>query len=142
MLFEWYFPDNIKMLGKALKIWYHDPDVTTPILKCMSILLKNKRLQMLLGMVELLQNRSQRLQFEVSSPNGVLLFREASAMLVTYGEAILGMGEIPSALVYSHKLKGVCLCFKLLRSALSSNMVNFGVFKLYNDNALESAFEV
>ena len=34
MLFEWYFPDNIKLLGKALKIWYHDPDVTTPILKC------------------------------------------------------------------------------------------------------------
>ena len=93
-------------------------------------------------MVELLQNRSQRLQFEVSSPNGVLLFREASSMLVTYGEAILGMGEIPAALVYSHKLKGVCLCFKLLRSALSSNMVNFGIFKLYNDNALESAFEV
>ena len=50
-------------------------------------------------MVELLQNRSQRLQFEVSSPNGVLLFREASSMLVTYGEAILGMGEIPAALV-------------------------------------------
>jgi len=93
-------------------------------------------------MVELLQNRSQRLQFEVSSPNGVLLFREASNMLVTYGESILAMGDIPSALVYSHKLKGVCLCFKLLRSALSSNMVNFGVFKLYNDNALESAFEV
>jgi len=34
MLFEWYYPDNIKTLGKALKIWAHDPDVTTPILKC------------------------------------------------------------------------------------------------------------
>ena len=34
MLFEWYYPDNIKILGKALKIWAHDPDVTTPILKC------------------------------------------------------------------------------------------------------------
>lgn len=34
MLFEWYFPANIQILGKALKIWYHDPDVTTPILKC------------------------------------------------------------------------------------------------------------
>jgi hypothetical protein len=94
------------------------------------------------GMVELLQNRSQRLQFEVSSPNGVLLFREASNMLVTYGQAILGIGDIPDSLMYSHKLKGVCLCFKLLRSALSSNMVNFGIFKLYNDNALENAFEV
>jgi len=126
MLFEWYFPANIQILGKALKIWYYDPDVTTPILKCM---------------VELLQNRSQRLQFEVSSPNGVLLFREASNMLVTYGQAILGIGDIPDSLMYSHKLKGVCLCFKLLRSALSSNMVNFGIFKLYNDNALENAFE-
>ena len=93
-------------------------------------------------MVELLQNRSQRLQFEVSSPNGVLLFREASNMLVTYGQAILGIGDIPDSLMYRHKLKGVCLCFKLLKSALSSNMVNFGIFKLYNDNALENAFEV
>ena len=42
-----------------------------------------------LGMIELLQNRSQRLQFEVSSPNGILLFREASSMLVTYGQSIL-----------------------------------------------------
>ena len=40
-------------------------------------------------MIELLQNRSQRLQFEVSSPNGILLFREASSMLVTYGQSIL-----------------------------------------------------
>ena len=34
MLFEWYYPDNIKVLGKALKIWGHDPDVSTPVLKC------------------------------------------------------------------------------------------------------------
>ena len=50
--------------------------------------------------------------------------------------------NIPQNLVYSHKLKGVGLCFKLLRSALCSNMANFGVFKLYNDKALENAFEV
>lgn len=30
--------------------------------------------------------RSQRLNFEVSSPNGILLFREASKMICTYGE--------------------------------------------------------
>lgn len=34
MLFEWYYPDNIKVLGTALKIWGHDPDVSTPIIKC------------------------------------------------------------------------------------------------------------
>ncbi len=29
--------------------------------------------------------RSQRLQFDVSSPNGILLFRETSKMITTYG---------------------------------------------------------
>ena len=118
-------------------------------------------------MIELLQNRSQRLQFEVSSPNGILLFREASSMLVTYGQSILEITKnnilsqarfftvllrrFPFGwndkkpcknMIYSHKLKGIGLCFKLLRSALCSNMANFGVFKLYNDKSLENAFEV
>ena len=33
--------------------------------------------------------RSQRLQFDVSSPNGILLFREISKMIVCYGESRL-----------------------------------------------------
>lgn len=32
-----------------------------------------------------LLNRSQRLLFDVSSPNGILLFRETSKMITTYG---------------------------------------------------------
>lgn len=32
--------------------------------------------------------RSQRLQFDVSSPNGVLLFREISKLLVAYGKTL------------------------------------------------------
>ena len=48
-----------------------DPQVTTPVLKLFA---------------ELVQNRSQRLQFDVSSPNGILLFREASKIICTYGK--------------------------------------------------------
>jgi len=36
-------------------------------------------------MAELVQNRSQRLHFDVSSPNGILLFRVTSQMIVAYG---------------------------------------------------------
>lgn len=36
-------------------------------------------------MAELVQNRSQRLHFDVSSPNGILLFRVTSEMIVAYG---------------------------------------------------------
>ena len=52
-------------------MWFHDPAVTTPVLKLFS---------------ELVTNRSQRLQFDVSSPNGILLFREASKVIVAYGK--------------------------------------------------------
>ena len=57
-------------LIRAIELWYHDPNLTTPVLKLMT---------------EIVQNRSQRLQFEISSPNGVLLFREVSKMICTYG---------------------------------------------------------
>ena len=50
--------------------------MTTPVLKLFA---------------ELVQNRSQRLQFDVSSPNGILLFREASKIICTYGSRILNV---------------------------------------------------
>lgn len=56
-----------------MELWPHDPQVTTPILKLFA---------------ELVQNRSQRLQFDISSPNGILLFREASKVICTYGMCI------------------------------------------------------
>lgn len=59
------------MLIRAVELWAHDPQVTTPILKLFA---------------ELVQNRSQRLQFDISSPNGILLFREASKVICAYGK--------------------------------------------------------
>lgn len=37
-------------------------------------------------------------------------------------------------------LKGVSVCFSMLKAALCGNYVNFGVFRLYGDNALDKAF--
>ena len=71
MLFDWIYPAYTPVLQRAVEIWYQDPQVTTPVLKLFA---------------ELVQNRSQRLQFDVSSPNGILLFREASKIICTYGK--------------------------------------------------------
>ena len=38
---------------------------------------------------ELVYNKAQRLTFDSSSPNGILLFRDASSILVSYGSRIL-----------------------------------------------------
>ena len=36
------------------------------------------------------------------------------------------------------KLKGISVCFSMLKAALCGNYVNFGVFHLYGDTALDN----
>jgi exportin-7 len=44
--------------------------------------------------------------------------------------------------IYLEKYKGIRLMLNVLTNALSGNYVNFGVFKLYNDPALQNALDV
>ncbi|XP_055588183.1 exportin-7 isoform X1 [Uranotaenia lowii] len=126
MLFDWIYPDYSPILIKAVELWAHDPTVTTPVLKLFT---------------ELVYNRSQRLQFDVSSPNGILLFRETSKLICCYGERILSL-EVPKEQIYPMKLKGYAVCFQMLKAILGGNYVNFGVFKLYGDDALENVLNM
>ena len=87
---------------------------------------------------ELVQNRSQRLQFDSTSPSGVLLFREASKVLCSYGSRILNV-DVPKDQIYTAKFKGIAVCFSLLKAALCGGYVSFGVFRLYGDSALDDA---
>lgn len=121
------YPRYTPIIHRAIDLWFHDPQVTTPVLKIVA---------------ELVQNRSQRLQFDVCSPNGVLLFRETSKMIVNYGSRILTLGDTPKDQVYQMKLKGVSICFSMLKSALCGGYVNFGVFRLYCDSALDDALNI
>ena len=123
MFFDWIYPAYTPILHRAVEIWYSDPQVTTPILKLFA---------------ELVQNRSQRLQFDVSSPNGILLFREASKIICAYGSRILGV-TVAKDQMYALKLKGISVCFSMLKAALCGSYVNFGVFRLYGDETLDNA---
>ncbi|XP_059618204.1 ran-binding protein 16 isoform X2 [Phlebotomus argentipes] len=122
MFFEWIYPDYTPILIRAIELWGHDPTVTTPILKLFA---------------EFVHNRSQRLHFDVSSPNGVLLFREASKVICTYGSRVLTL-EVHKNQEYQMRLKGMSVCFLMLKSILCGNYVNFGIFKLYGDDTLDN----
>ncbi|XP_077782607.1 ran-binding protein 17 isoform X5 [Podarcis muralis] len=126
MLFDWIYPSYLPILQRAIELWYREPACTTPILKLMA---------------EMMQNRSQRLNFDVSSPNGILLFREASKMICTYGNQILSLGTLSKDQVYPLKLKGISICYCALKSALCGNYVSFGVFKLYGDNHFDNVLQ-
>lgn len=127
MFYNWFFPRYSCAMTKALDMFHFDPAVTTPVLRLYQ---------------EMAHNRSQRLQFDVSSPNGILLFREISKVIVCYGSHLLNKVDIPEDKLYPLKLKGISICFYILKLALSGNYVNFGVFKLYGDPALNNVLEM
>ncbi|CAJ1338233.1 unnamed protein product [Effrenium voratum] len=129
MLFDWLVdnPKNpsanrVNLFARALDAWWDDPEVTTPLLKFMA---------------EFVHNKAQRITFDQSSPNGILLFREASSILVTYGTRILQRTQFRD--VYVEKYKGIGVCLDMFSHALHGNYTNFGVFELYSDNSLSNS---
>ncbi|XP_026744136.1 exportin-7-B isoform X2 [Trichoplusia ni] len=126
MLFDWIYPVYMKVLLRGIEVWYADQALTTPVLKLTA---------------ELAQNRNQRLHFDISSPNGTLLLRELSNIICAYGSRILTL-DVNKKQMYAMKLKGISLCFSILKAALCGNYANFGVFRLYGDEALDNALNM
>eukprot|EP00418_Pyrodinium_bahamense_P093345 CAMPEP_0179031306 /NCGR_PEP_ID=MMETSP0796-20121207/11003_1 /TAXON_ID=73915 /ORGANISM="Pyrodinium bahamense, Strain pbaha01" /LENGTH=775 /DNA_ID=CAMNT_0020727495 /DNA_START=109 /DNA_END=2437 /DNA_ORIENTATION=+ len=129
MLFDWLVdnPKNpatsrVTLFSRALDAWWDDPEVTTPLLKFMA---------------EFVYNKAQRITFDQSSPNGILLFREASAILVTYGTRILQRTQFRD--LYVEKYKGIGVALDMFSHALHGNYTNFGVFELYSDSSLSQS---
>lgn len=65
---------------------------------------------------------------------------------ITYNINILGSRilnvEVPKEQTYPLKLKGISICFSMLKAALCGSYVNFGVFRLYGDEALDNALNI
>lgn len=122
LLFDWLLPAHFPVIVASLEAWAGVPEVTTAVLKFMA---------------EFVLNKTQRLTFDSSSPNGILLFREVSKVLVTFGSWVLAAppGNDP----YAQRYKGIWVCMLILSRALSGNYVNFGVFELYGDPAFKDA---
>ena len=50
--------------------------------------------------------------------------------------------SLSSLTVQPFTLKGISICFNMLKGALCGNYVNFGVFRLYGDDALDKALNM
>ncbi|KAI3829282.1 hypothetical protein L1987_03401 [Smallanthus sonchifolius] len=125
LMFDWLYPSHMPILLKGISHWADTPEVTTPLLKFMA---------------EFVLNKAQRLTFDSSSPNGILLFREVSKLLVAYGSRILSIPNVAD--IYAFKYKGIWIALTVLSRALSGNYVNFGVFELYGDRALADVLDI
>lgn len=114
------------MLLKGIQAW--SPDVST------NVLLK------FFG--EFVHNKSQRLNLDVSSANGVLIFRDVSQILCTYGQRIVTQHVVEESRKYPVKYKGITCCFHMLARCLGGKYINFGVFWLYQDKAVSEAYQM
>ncbi|KAK9733076.1 hypothetical protein RND81_04G041800 [Saponaria officinalis] len=125
LLFDWLYPSRMPLLLRGISHWADTPEVTTPLLKFMA---------------EFVLNKAQRLAFDSSSANGILLFRELSKLIVAYGSRIVPVLNVPD--IYSYKYKGIWICLTILTRALAGNYVSFGVFELYGDRALADVLDI
>eukprot|EP00605_Chrysophyceae_sp_TOSAG23-4_P002609 GSChrysophyteH1.ASY1.ANO1.2881.1 assembled CDS len=99
-----HFPEARVAIVGALQTLYDDPNVINTLLKFMK---------------EFVQNRGQRIYFEQSSANGILLFRETSNILCSYGSRILNVPVVEN--VYKEKYKGIRVLLDTITHALSGN---------------------
>lgn len=125
LLFDALYPAAFTLFVKIAQTWFDDPIVMTALLKFMQ---------------EFVFNKAQRIFFEQSSANGILLFRKTSEIVCAYGSQILSVPVRDN--VYKEKYKGIRLLLNTLTCALTGNYVNFGVFSLYEDPALQNALDV
>uniref|UniRef100_F1KSW2 Exportin-7 n=1 Tax=Ascaris suum TaxID=6253 RepID=F1KSW2_ASCSU len=127
MLFDWLYPNVFSIMARSVELWTGCTDVVSPVLKLLC---------------ELCQNKQQRLQFEMSSCSAVLLFREVSKIICTYGERMLALPAVQPENAYRERYKNISSCFATLKMALSGSYVPFGVFRLYGDTCLQDALSM
>lgn len=129
MLFDILHPQHLPLLAKVADTWHDQPDVIISLLRFMQ---------------EFCHNKANRVNFDQSSANGILLFRTTSDVVCAYGRRLLATppptgGEME---MYKKRYKGIGIALNVLNSALGGNYVCFGVFSLYNDPALDNALDV
>ena len=127
LVFEWLYPTHFPTIITCLEAWSDMPDVANSILKFLA---------------EFVHNKTQRLTFDSSSANGILLFREVSKCLCTFGSRLMESSGHISGDPYDQRYKGIWISCTVLTRALSGSYVNFGVFDLYGDPALRNALDI
>lgn len=101
LVFDWLYPAHAPVILQCLDAFAGCPDVTAPLLKFVA---------------EFCFNKSQRLTFDSSSPNGILLFREVSKVVVAYARHVLAAQQaapLTGNQAYALRYKGIWICLQV-----------------------------
>jgi exportin-7 len=126
-LFDLLYPNHLPLLSTVADLWHDQPDLIISLLRFLH---------------EFCHNKANRVNFDQSSPNGILLFRSTSDVFCAYGRRLLASPRPDQQNIYKKRYKCMALALNVLNSALGGNYVCFGVFGLYNDPALDNSLDV
>ncbi|SCM20114.1 Ran-binding protein, putative [Plasmodium chabaudi chabaudi] len=91
-------------------------------------------------MCEFVYNKSQRITFPKSSPNGILLFKVVSNILIIISNNLLQKDKFCD--IYKEKYKIISLLLNMFNNCLNGDFVNFAIFDLYNDDILNNSLNL
>lgn len=126
LFFDWFYAEYSSILLRAVEAWSPDPIVNSA----------------LSFYAEYVHNKSQRLSFDVSSANGILMLKDASQIICQYGSHLLKQQITDESQKYELKYKGVIHCFSIMAKCLGGRYINFGVLWLYQDKAINDVLDM
>ncbi|KAK1938700.1 putative Exportin-7 [Babesia divergens] len=129
---------RLHLLRRVVDACWADCEVMVPLVKFLA---------------ELLDNRGHRITFDKTSANGILLFKEAAGIVMSYGVKLLQMTQVGGATAaprhntsdaetYKKIYKGTAACLRVLDHTLGGEYVNFGVFEVYGDATLDEVLHL
>ncbi|CAG9327538.1 unnamed protein product [Blepharisma stoltei] len=117
--FEWFYEGNLDIIFTASTNFIYDDSVMNSLLAFLA---------------ELVFSRNSRIRFDIACAYGIILFRNLSNILMSYGKAILENNIAPAE--YYKKLKRI---LEIMAKMMSGGYVSFGIFEVYGDTCfLES----
>ncbi|PVV02387.1 hypothetical protein BB560_003156, partial [Smittium megazygosporum] len=124
VFFSWIFPRHLESLYNISFFSCSDPGVLIAFLKLVR---------------EFVTNKSQRITFDVSSPNGILVFQIISKILFQTEETLRAQSGCTDNR-YKRIYKPAAICYDILNKIFSGRYVAIGVMPIYNDSSLDIAF--
>ncbi|SOV22469.1 Ran-binding protein,putative [Plasmodium sp. DRC-Itaito] len=117
--------NQMNILTSLVDVIWNSYDICIPFLKFMC---------------EFVYNKSQRITFPKSSPNGILLFKVVSNILIIISNNLLQKDKFID--IYKEKYKIISLLLNMFNNCLNGDFVNFAIFDLYNDDILNNSLNL
>jgi exportin-7 len=125
LFFDWLYPSLFPLFSKILEQYIQHDRVITSLYRFL---------------IELVTNRNSRIRFDISTANGIVLFKEIAQILIVFGKSVLERAVTVN--IYKQKYRYVLMTLDIMTKLLAGGYVVFGVFQVYNDSCFAESLEL